>query len=295
MRSLAIVLVQIAALKTLKMNKKETNLQTDDQESIKQLEQEKLKAEIENLKKPIYHKSSFYAAMLPVLLGVITLIFSAASGYFDVRIDKIKVQEERLEYQKEKLKDSIAILAENYKFKEAEYKQYVDELTAEHDSIQSGYTKKSDSISNENSKVKIAFDKNVNDLKNIQLTENDLRIKLEESYSAQKNQITELNNLKSKLSNSETKITNLESNKQELQQRINLIESKKSPWILITEKKPLTNRKIFLYSENPVGWFNNVRVGYYNTKNKGFYILNGKYANITKLATHWKYIELPKE
>lgn len=53
------------------------------------LESEKLRAEIESIRRPLLKTPSFYGAMAPVALGVLGLVFTWWSGWFDVQRTRI--------------------------------------------------------------------------------------------------------------------------------------------------------------------------------------------------------------
>jgi DNA repair exonuclease SbcCD ATPase subunit len=67
------------------------------------LECEKLKAEIETVRKPVYHTPSFYAAIAPVILAILGLIFTWSSGWFDVQHTRISNEKTLLEAENSKL------------------------------------------------------------------------------------------------------------------------------------------------------------------------------------------------
>jgi hypothetical protein len=68
------------------------------------LECEKLKAEIETLRKPFYRTTGFYSAMLPVLLAALGLLWSWSSGWFDVQRTRVANEKAVVEAQTEVLK-----------------------------------------------------------------------------------------------------------------------------------------------------------------------------------------------
>jgi hypothetical protein len=68
------------------------------------LECEKLKAEIETLRKPFYRTTGFYSAMLPVLLAALGLLWSWSSGWFDVQRTRVENEKKLVEVQTEALK-----------------------------------------------------------------------------------------------------------------------------------------------------------------------------------------------
>ena len=67
------------------------------------LECEKLKAEIEAVRKPLHKTPSFYAAIAPVMLAVLGLIFTWSSGWFDVQRTRISNEKILLEADTSKL------------------------------------------------------------------------------------------------------------------------------------------------------------------------------------------------
>jgi len=78
------------------------------------METEKLRAEIEAIRKPFYNTTSFYVSVSPVVLAVIGVLFTWASGWFGTQrksIDADKklllVETKELEKQKEEQKSYI--------------------------------------------------------------------------------------------------------------------------------------------------------------------------------------------
>jgi hypothetical protein len=68
------------------------------------LEREKLKAEIENIRRPLFKTSAFYAALSPVALVFLGLVFTQLSGWFDVQRTRVSNEKTLLEAQTERLK-----------------------------------------------------------------------------------------------------------------------------------------------------------------------------------------------
>lgn len=67
------------------------------------LECEKLKAEIETIRKPFYRTSSFYTAIAPILLAILGLAFSWSSGWFDVQLKQVNNEKVLVQAQTERL------------------------------------------------------------------------------------------------------------------------------------------------------------------------------------------------
>jgi hypothetical protein len=65
--------------------------------------QEKLDAEIEDLRKPLWRKPPFYAAVTPVCLAIIGLIFTWSSGWFDAQQKRLDAQRTSLEFEVKQL------------------------------------------------------------------------------------------------------------------------------------------------------------------------------------------------
>jgi DNA repair exonuclease SbcCD ATPase subunit len=81
------------------------------------LESEKLQAEIDAIRKPYYRQASFYAAISPIALAIIGLIFTWSSGWFDMQRTRIanektllEAENSRLQAQKETLVSETAKL-----------------------------------------------------------------------------------------------------------------------------------------------------------------------------------------
>jgi DNA repair exonuclease SbcCD ATPase subunit len=70
-----------------------------EQDQRKELECEKLRAEIATIRRPFYKTSSFYVAIAPVMLALIGFGFTYGSGWFDVQ--RTRVNNEKLVVQAE--------------------------------------------------------------------------------------------------------------------------------------------------------------------------------------------------
>jgi DNA repair exonuclease SbcCD ATPase subunit len=68
-----------------------------------ELECEKLRAEIESLRKPLYQTPAFYASILPVVLAIAGVIYSWSSGWFDVQRTRLENDRKLLEAQNQHL------------------------------------------------------------------------------------------------------------------------------------------------------------------------------------------------
>lgn len=79
------------------------------------LERLKIETEIKELKKPFYKQKEFFIAIIPIALGIIGLIFSWASGYFDVKLREVQVSKDELELKISELKKDKENLYENYR------------------------------------------------------------------------------------------------------------------------------------------------------------------------------------
>jgi hypothetical protein len=71
----------------------------------------KLRAEIRQIRRPIHTQPSFYTALAPVLIAVVGLIFSAASGWFDVQQQRLKNERASLELQNDSLQARRDVLS----------------------------------------------------------------------------------------------------------------------------------------------------------------------------------------
>lgn len=75
----------------------------------KKLQKEKLRLEIENLKKKWYKKSDFLKVLLPTTLAIFSLIYALTSGFFSTKSELLELKKEQLqseitEFEKDKTK-----------------------------------------------------------------------------------------------------------------------------------------------------------------------------------------------
>lgn len=101
-------------------------------------DRKKAAAEVESLSRPEYLKPSFYAALAPSALGVMGLVFSWQSGYFDVKQDELSAQKTLLEYETKVLRDSQEVLEQQVEAFERErdgLKQELDSIRNERDRL----------------------------------------------------------------------------------------------------------------------------------------------------------------
>src|SRR2546428_672700 len=66
---------------------------------------EKLQAETDAIRRPIYKTVTFYTAISPVALAVLAFLYSQRSGWFDVQRKSLDTQKERLMIDTQKLDD----------------------------------------------------------------------------------------------------------------------------------------------------------------------------------------------
>jgi hypothetical protein len=85
------------------------DLPNPDPEKSK-LECEKLRAEIEVIRNPVHKSAAFYAAISPVALAILGLIFTWATGWFDVQRTRVSNDKTLVEAQTERLKMERTIL-----------------------------------------------------------------------------------------------------------------------------------------------------------------------------------------
>ena len=101
-----------------------------EEKSKEQLEIEKLKIQIENEKKPLYKKFSFYSSLAPIAVAIIAVVFSISTGFFESESRLLDLRKENLKYEISLFinqKDSLLTSISN--------------LTAEKDSIFSAHEK----------------------------------------------------------------------------------------------------------------------------------------------------------
>lgn len=87
------------------MSNQETEVPTKHDATEKErLECEKLKAEINIIQKPMLKTPAFYVAICPMVLAVLGLVFTWATGWFDVQRTRVANDKTLLESQTETLK-----------------------------------------------------------------------------------------------------------------------------------------------------------------------------------------------
>lgn len=68
--------------------------------TIEELERQKIQAEIQKLKKPLYKESAFYSVIAPSILALFILIITGVySGWFNVRQERLKNEKILIEAQ----------------------------------------------------------------------------------------------------------------------------------------------------------------------------------------------------
>jgi len=72
-------------------------------EAKTRIECEKIRAEIEVIRRPFYKTASFYVSLVPVLLAVLGLVFTWASGWFDVQRTRINNEKLLVQIETERL------------------------------------------------------------------------------------------------------------------------------------------------------------------------------------------------
>jgi DNA repair exonuclease SbcCD ATPase subunit len=78
-----------------------------------QLECEKLRAEIQAIHHPVYKTPGFYAAVAPVVLAIVGVIFTWSSGWFDIQRTRISNEKTLLEAENSRLTDEKERLTED--------------------------------------------------------------------------------------------------------------------------------------------------------------------------------------
>lgn len=153
--------------------------------SKEKLEIERLKIQIENERKPLYKKLSFYSALAPIAVSVVAIVFSVSTGFFeneskllDLRKENLKFEINLFTHQKDSILTTLNILKEER-----------------------------DSIFKENSSLKTQYEKMkyLSDQINIRQAELNLQIKtLKDSIYSKQNNLSILSNKYSKLENDKT-------------------------------------------------------------------------------------------
>jgi chromosome segregation ATPase len=77
------------------------------------LECEQIRAEIEATRKPFYKVSSFYTAIAPVALAILGVLFTWASGWFDVQRTRINNEKLLVQVQTERLQNETRMQTEH--------------------------------------------------------------------------------------------------------------------------------------------------------------------------------------
>lgn len=92
------------------------------------LECDKLKAEIENIRRPLFKTAAFYAALSPVALVFLGLVFTQLSGWFDVQRTRVSNEKTLLEAQTERLKIERTTLESQAREQQAAYAKAEGEI-----------------------------------------------------------------------------------------------------------------------------------------------------------------------
>jgi hypothetical protein len=263
-----------------------------------ELERKKLQAEIDAINLPFYKRPTFYAALIPVVFGIMGLMFTSWSGFFDVKREQIAVEKSHLELDVKQLKiDSIDLITD-YDNKKAEleerYQGYRDALSKENDSISDSTSARIAAIELVNADLSEALAENLKNLSNGTLKEEDYKKKLQDSYAQEKELLDDIDAFRLSIARSDKKYKALKDDYTALNKMNSDFKKSQESWVNVKKTKPPFDKRVLLYSENAVGWYNNARVGYFSSANKAYYIVNGRDASLTKQVTHWKYIVTPK-
>ncbi len=78
-----------------------------------QLECEKLRAEIQAIRYPVHKTPGFYAAVTPIILAIVGVIFTWSSGWFDIQRTRISNEKTLLEAENSRLTDEKERLTED--------------------------------------------------------------------------------------------------------------------------------------------------------------------------------------
>ncbi len=110
------------------------------------LERLKIETEINELKKPFYKQKEFFIAILPIGLGIIGLIFSWASGYFDIKLREIQVSKDELAFKISKLEFEEDSLYKNFRRDSIRLSENYENKNIE---LNNEYQRRKDSLENE--------------------------------------------------------------------------------------------------------------------------------------------------
>jgi hypothetical protein len=104
---------------------------------LSDLEEEKIRLEINNLRKPFFKKISFWSSISPILVGAFAILWAFLSGWFDNQNDLLEIKKENLKYDIsvfEKDKDSLQFQMEKLNFQ-------IDSLNIVYNKINLQYNK----------------------------------------------------------------------------------------------------------------------------------------------------------
>gem|GEM_PF-3427683 len=218
-----------------------------------ELENEKLRLEIDYLKKAWYRKPEMLRVVLPTILAIFSLIYAISTGFFSSKQEILELKKAQLtleisEFEKEK----IAIIETNNKLKKRT-KQLNDSLDKQierairfENAINTEITKKRN-LSQEleaMKKTKRNLDKSIESLaKDYDKKKSKYLSELEKNYHQQINYEQETIDCKKQLDELRSKIKRLEYN-------LEIVNS--NPYIKLTKKfdfKQWNNQKMIEYSE----------------------------------------------
>jgi hypothetical protein len=110
------------------MEGKDPNKPPQPKSDKAELECEKLRAEIESLRKPLWQTAPFYTGVLPTLLAAIGLAATYFSGWFDVQRTRLTSEKTLLEAQTERLRIDRAALQADTHEQQARVAQVQEEI-----------------------------------------------------------------------------------------------------------------------------------------------------------------------
>lgn len=93
-----------------------------------QLECEKLKAEIESIRKPFWRTTAFYSGVAPAILAALGLLFTYSSGWFDVQRTRLSNEKTLLEAQTERLRTERTTLESQTREQQTRFARAEEEI-----------------------------------------------------------------------------------------------------------------------------------------------------------------------
>jgi hypothetical protein len=137
------------------MSEERTAGASNHQEEKTRLECEKLKAETESIRRPVWHTAALYTSIAPVLLAALGLLWSWQSGWFDVQRTRISNEKSLVEAQTERLRSERSLL-ESETRSQREHVTALESAVAQLRTEQSALTNQTARLEKERDEMRVA-------------------------------------------------------------------------------------------------------------------------------------------